>query len=268
MRRYKRFVLVMTPFLAVMLLLLSSCRFLRGFGEDKEKEKGSETSGVMTSQSLKADESTKASDKGRSEVKRPARIKSGRTERTEETTKESLPGIGKETAAASTTTEAKVTPTPVPEESSKAPTPIPTPTPVPVPETEAEDETEPPEPVYDVYVYVDTASEALLTNGEYLYFTLSDSPYAIPVLVQTNVPVTDFMIHCIEYNPETESYDITYTADYMAEFDPAMPLVISMDFPGSFPNYAISFTDNYGYTRLFYFSQSGEDGSITVNEFY
>lgn len=93
--------------------------------------------------------------------------------------------------------------------------------------------------------------------------------YSVMVLLQTENVLTDF--EYIEVEWDTYEFTLMPVGDPIftqARFEPGVPLILWVDFPGTIPSRAISFKDGGGVKRYLYLGVSGKDDSIFVEEFF
>lgn len=94
-----------------------------------------------------------------------------------------------------------------------------------------------------------------------------NSEYAVEVLITADSTVTDFKLLSLSLNENSDS--VQFSQKVISSFEsigPGSPVVLLVSFPGSVPQYGISYTDTNGKTVEYSLSQSGEDGSIVLSE--
>lgn len=112
--------------------------------------------------------------------------------------------------------------------------------------------------------YADEVNDVFLRSRE---FTADSSEYAVRILFSTDRPVRDFKLYNLELDPDSE--EVAFKAAEFYTLDDMVPdesVVITMTFAGDIPNYGVSYVDTDGTEKIFSISQSGEDGSIVLDE--
>lgn len=83
--------------------------------------------------------------------------------------------------------------------------------------------------------------------------------------------LTKFKFLDITFEDIDENGNVQYSVIEQSTFAvlaPDRPLVVNMTMVGTIPNNGISFVDIHGNTRYFAISESGEDGSVFLQEFF
>lgn len=112
--------------------------------------------------------------------------------------------------------------------------------------------------------YADEVNDVFLRSRE---FTADSSEYAVRILFSTDRPVRDFKLYNLELDPDSEEVAFKAAEFYtLEEMVPDESVIIIMTFAGDIPNYGVSYVDTDGTEKIFSVSQSGEDGSIVLDE--
>ena len=150
----------------------------------------------------------------------------------------------------------------------------------PAPEAPSADPAEPsakPEPtaepdVKNATISVEIASDELL--GQYSTFEefseFDESEEQQRIIFTTDTPVKDFKFISVEFEEIDQNIVYKPGEELFAakEFSPESPVVVAWTEVGLIPNRGISYVDSDGITRYFTILQSGEDGSVLIDEFY
>lgn len=96
-------------------------------------------------------------------------------------------------------------------------------------------------------------------------FAADTSEYRVDVLINAKITVTDF--HLVRLNYQ-DGYAIAENLFSLGELTPERPLVAGLSFPGIISQFGITFSEPDGNIRAFAISQSGEDGSVFLEEFF
>lgn len=116
-------------------------------------------------------------------------------------------------------------------------------------------------------ITINHADAILAELKEYDEFEVDEaksSEYEVKVILQTNTNIKDFKVVKIDSN-KTGLF-ISKELYKLDEFTPKKPLVLGVVFPGSIPQYGISYTKDNGEIVNLTIDISGEDGSISLNE--
>lgn len=101
-------------------------------------------------------------------------------------------------------------------------------------------------------------------------FIADTSEFECQVVFSANETVTDFQFNSLEYieNPNSENIDFLMTPLFsLDELTSDKPVVITLTFLGTIPNYGISYIDASGTQRTFSIEVSGMDGSLLITEY-
>lgn len=110
------------------------------------------------------------------------------------------------------------------------------------------------------------AQEAVLPAGTE-EFVLDTDEYAARILLQTDVPVSDFRLFALSLTDMDGSGCLTFSARkrlVLPVFAPERPLLITLSFPGDLPSFGISYIGPDGTPRRFTLEISGEDGALLL----
>ena len=112
------------------------------------------------------------------------------------------------------------------------------------------------------------AKDALADYAAHDSFVAGQGEYAVKVLFASSHAVRDFKV--LALTPQTKGNGLTFSARELhtqATLSPERPLVVTMVFFGDLPNNGISYVDASGKVRKFALGQSGNDGSLYLDEF-
>ena len=91
--------------------------------------------------------------------------------------------------------------------------------------------------------------------------------YTAHILIKTSKEVKNFRIVTVTMEDNNGSYKFVPTECYKLDtFTADTPIYAGMNFPGDMPNNGFIYADENGKDRFFVISQSGEDGSLIINE--
>ncbi len=111
--------------------------------------------------------------------------------------------------------------------------------------------------------------DILTYEGDMVYADISRDSDPAEVFFFTRRNLRDFRILDLTFKESDASgtpvFDITEVY-HLDRFSPAHPLSVKMNFYGSLPNNAISYTDTDGTVKYYYISISGMDGSYVLSE--
>ena len=108
------------------------------------------------------------------------------------------------------------------------------------------------------------------TDGyeEYYKFAASESEYKVSFMVAANKTITDFKLYSLTWKDSAETiftYELSEKPLYELEkLTSDKPLMLTVEFPGDMPAYAITFKDQNGTEKIYSLEQSGMDGSILL----
>ena len=99
------------------------------------------------------------------------------------------------------------------------------------------------------------------------HYDTSDDPYEQDLVITASEDVYDFEVHSVFFDDSDGPVGglATTPIQSIGDLSADEPVVISVAFPGSMPNYAAVYTDKNGYKRILYFTTSGRDGSLEVD---
>lgn len=103
--------------------------------------------------------------------------------------------------------------------------------------------------------------------SDYNSFTADNSDYSVKVLFFTDIAVKSFKVLKLTVGDDGND-DISYQTSEMyvcEDLTPDKPVAVTMSFPGSLPQYAVSYVDADGETLTFAVSMSGENESIVLS---
>lgn len=122
----------------------------------------------------------------------------------------------------------------------------------------------------EISLSVDYATDELLAEFDSYIDKYVEYEYAEKVIFKTNTKITNFRFIEVRYKEEGEGIKFYENAVLysIGEFMPEQPLVVAIDFPGVLPTKGISFIDENNITRHLYVAMSGENGSLSLVEFW
>lgn len=101
-------------------------------------------------------------------------------------------------------------------------------------------------------------------------FVAASGEFEVDLLFMAAGPVKDFKVLALEFKDIDEAGKPVFDVKELRcldELTPEHPLAVTTVFYGDLPNNGISYVDGEGKTRNFSVGISGEDGSLTLNEF-
>lgn len=103
------------------------------------------------------------------------------------------------------------------------------------------------------------ADQSILNSGNYHHCIADSTEYAVSVVFRTNISLTNVSLFYVNdvfsFTPGPEAFHIDY-------WDPGMPFVAEISFPGDMSTFGLRFTDSTGITYTYALSTSGLDGSL------
>lgn len=103
------------------------------------------------------------------------------------------------------------------------------------------------------------ADQSILNSGNYHHCIADSTEYAVSVVFRTNISLTNVSLFYVNdvfsFTPGPEAFHIDY-------WDPGMPFVAEISFPGDMSTFGLRFTDSTGITYTYALSTSGQDGSL------
>ena len=110
----------------------------------------------------------------------------------------------------------------------------------------------------------EVSAEALLET-EYYEYIHDQNEYTRYILISPTEKITDVRVTDIVLDAGLEFGDVLYV---LSALDSNKPLLLGVVFYGDFTSYGIVFRDSDGVAHRFIISESGEDGSVAVQEHY
>ena len=114
-------------------------------------------------------------------------------------------------------------------------------------------------------ITVAEVSEEALLGTEYYEYIHDQNEYTRYILISPTEKITDVRVTDIVLDAGLEFGDVLYT---LSALDSNKPLLLGVVFYGDFTSYGIVFRDSDGVAHRFIISESGEDGSVAVQEHY
>ena len=114
-------------------------------------------------------------------------------------------------------------------------------------------------------ITVAKVSEEALLETEYYEYIHDQNEYTRYILISPIRKITDVRVTDIILDAGLEFGDVLYT---LSALDSNKPLLLGVVFYGDFTSYGIVFRDSDGVAHRFIISESGEDGSVAVQEHY
>ena len=114
-------------------------------------------------------------------------------------------------------------------------------------------------------ITVAEVSEEALLGTEYYEYIHDQNEYTRYILISPTEKITDVRVTDIVLDAGLEFGDVLYV---LSALDSNKPLLLGVVFYGDFTSYGIVFRDSDGVAHRFIISESGEDGSVAVQEHY
>ena len=114
-------------------------------------------------------------------------------------------------------------------------------------------------------ITVAEVSEESLLGTEYYEYIHDQNEYTRYILISPTEKITDVRVTDIVLDAGLEFGDVLYV---LSALDSNKPLLLGVVFYGDFTSYGIVFRDSDGVAHRFIISESGEDGSVAVQEHY
>lgn len=105
-------------------------------------------------------------------------------------------------------------------------------------------------------------SKTLLQSGQYHHCIADTSEYMVQVALRIRETVTNIAIYDVVLNGDDEYLSELFTLD---SWNPDMPIVADVTFPGPGSLYEIHFTDSAGVRHRYTISESGRNGEIDIS---
>jgi hypothetical protein len=114
-------------------------------------------------------------------------------------------------------------------------------------------------------ITVAEVSEEALLGTEYYEYIHDQNEYTRYILISPTEKITDVRVTDIVLDAGLEFGNVLYV---LSALDSNKPLLLGVVFYGDFTSYGIVFRDSDGVAHRFIISESGEDGSVAVQEHY
>lgn len=114
-------------------------------------------------------------------------------------------------------------------------------------------------------ITVAEVSEEALLGTEYYEYIHDQNEYTRYIIISPSEKITDVRVTDIVLDAGLEFGDVLYV---LSALDSNKPLLLGVVFYGDFTSYGIVFRDSDGVAHRFIISESGEDGSVAVQEHY
>ncbi len=113
-----------------------------------------------------------------------------------------------------------------------------------------------------------THAQAVIGDvSDFTRFDATSSQYGVEVAIVSQQTLKNFRLLKLTYRDKGDGKVHFDTQTLFTARELMYPFVTRVDFPGSIPQYGISFVDKNGQTHYYTIDQSGEDGSLQLNEF-
>ncbi len=123
------------------------------------------------------------------------------------------------------------------------------------------------QPVAAVIEIAPATDELLAPYADYDEIDAATDEFGNKLLLTADRPLRDFNLFNLTWNTSRELIPSERGELYhAAELTPDKPLVVWGSFPGAFPTVGFSYTDADGTSQSFHIIQSGEDGSVLLQE--
>ncbi len=102
---------------------------------------------------------------------------------------------------------------------------------------------------------------------DFIRHDVINSQYSIEIAIVSQQPLSDFKLLKLTYRDSNDGKVHFATQTLYTVRELTLPFITSVDFPGSIPQYGISFVDKKGNAHQYSINQSGKDDSLQLIEF-